>query len=119
MVRPDRAEYPAVTGRNELSECHSRSPSLNSQTRSSGRHQSAVASEVGEIRDARAEPLLLAFANMARRLRPLQFAELAGEGQLLLVGQGLVMKDEDSMFGHALMNSSDIAGIQRFGAIDC
>ena len=35
MTRPERIEYFAGTGRNELSECHSRSPSLKNQTRSS------------------------------------------------------------------------------------
>ena len=33
-TRPDSSEYFAGTGRNELSECHSRSPSLKNQTRS-------------------------------------------------------------------------------------
>ena len=36
IVRPDSREYLAGTGRNELSECHRRSASLNSQMRSSG-----------------------------------------------------------------------------------
>ena len=35
ITRPDSNEYLAVTGRKELSECQSRSPSLNSQFRSS------------------------------------------------------------------------------------
>jgi hypothetical protein len=34
-MRPDSSEYLAGIGRNELSECHSRSPSLKNQTRSS------------------------------------------------------------------------------------
>ena len=34
-TRPDSSEYFAGTGRNELSECHSRSPSLKNHTRSS------------------------------------------------------------------------------------
>ena len=35
MTRPDRSEYFAGIGRNELSECQSRSPSLKNHTRSS------------------------------------------------------------------------------------
>src|SRR6516165_2742767 len=35
MTRPESSEYFAGTGRNELSECHSRSPSLKNHTRSS------------------------------------------------------------------------------------
>ena len=35
MTRPESSEYFAGTGRNELSECHSRSPSMKNHTRSS------------------------------------------------------------------------------------
>src|SRR5260221_13022118 len=35
ITRPDSSEYLAGVGRNELSECHSRSPSLKNHTRSS------------------------------------------------------------------------------------
>ena len=35
MTRPESSEYFAGIGRNELSECHSRSPSLKNQMRSS------------------------------------------------------------------------------------
>src|SRR5215470_5666856 len=89
ITRPERIEYFAGTGRNELSECHSRSPSLKNHTRSS----------TDMIR-----PSLSRFEKSAmpgprrwsarRRMCP-GVAWLSGESDLLFVGDVLVAKDED------------------------
>ena len=102
--------------RKELSECHSRPPSLNSQIRSSG-----VVTEplrVGlEKWHATAETFLSALSNMARRFVAL-IAELLGEDDVLLVRQRLVAENKHSMFRHALMTGVDITPIKRLRAID-
>src|SRR5215472_13668179 len=56
------------------------------------RHDVAVLVEVGKICDARAQPLILPFSYVPRRLVALEFAEMAGKRDLLLVGDVLVAK---------------------------
>ena len=45
-------------------------------------------------------------------------AEMQREGQLLLIGQTLVAKDQHAAIVHALFDSGDLGRRQRFGAID-
>ncbi len=52
-----------------------------------------------------ATPFLLALADMAGGLVALKLAELAREGELLLVRQRLVAKDEDGVPIHGGVNS--------------
>ena len=81
-------------------------------------HDVAVLVEVGEIRDARAEPMVLALSDMPRRVVILELAEMAGERDLLLVGDVLVAKDEHGIFVHARLDRSDLLWAERLAAID-
>src|SRR5208282_3004607 len=60
-----------------------------------GRHDPAVLVEVGEIGDARAEPLLLVPADVTGGRIALDLAEIASEGELLLIGDVLLAEHED------------------------
>ena len=81
-------------------------------------HERAISREVGEIRNAVAEAVLLTLANMARRFVTLEIAELSSEAELLFIGQRLVAKDEHGVFCHALVNGADVRRRERFGATD-
>ena len=71
-------------------------------------HDVAVLVEVGEIRDAGAEPLVLAFSDMPRRVVILELPEMAGERDLLLVGEVLVAEDQHGILVHARLDRSDL-----------
>src|SRR5579863_995848 len=83
-----------------------------------GRHDRALAREVGEIGDAPAEALLLALADVAGRLVALELAKVFGEGDLLLVGEVLAVKDDDRMPLHRGVDGADVGFAEGRGAVD-
>ena len=54
--------------------------------------------------DARAEPLVLAFSDMPRRVVVFELPEMAGERDLLLVRKVLVAKDQHGILVHARLD---------------
>ena len=64
--------------------------------------------QVGKVRDPGPEPTVLALADVAGRFVALELAEMAGEDELLLVGQRLVVKNEDAMVVHACVDRGDV-----------
>src|SRR6516165_11564982 len=113
-MRPERIEYFAGTGRNEpqpvaeLEEPHA----------VFGRHDPAVLVEVREIRHARTEALLLAPADMSGRRVALELAEVAGEGELLLVGDVLLAEHKNGVLVHAGLDRRHFHGAERATAVD-
>jgi hypothetical protein len=83
-----------------------------------GRHDPAVAVEVGEIGDAGAEPLRAGLADMTRGDVVLELAEMPGEGDLLLIADVLVSEDENRVFGHPGIDRGDFGGGERRAAVD-
>src|SRR5260370_18783053 len=81
-----------------------------------GRHDAAVLVEVGEIGDARAEPLVLAPTDMARRPIALELPEMARESALLRGGPVLLAADEHRIFVHAGPAPCDLLPLPRPGA---
>src|ERR1700722_20947551 len=81
-------------------------------------HQRAISRQVGEIGNAGAKTFLLALADMTWGFVALEIAEARGEGELLLVRQRLIAKDEHGVSRHALADGGDIFGRERFGATD-
>src|SRR6516162_1275719 len=81
-------------------------------------HDVAVLVEVGKIRDPRPEPLVFAFSDMPRRIVIFELPEMARKGDLLLVGEVLVAKDEQGIFVHAGFDRIDLARAERLAAID-
>src|SRR4029077_18676544 len=65
-----------------------------------GRHDLALAVQVREIRDARAEAMVLALADVAGALVVLELAEIERECDLLLVRELLIAKDEHDIGIH-------------------
>jgi hypothetical protein len=82
-----------------------------------GRHDPAVLVEVGEISDARSEPLVFALADMAGRCIAFELAEVAGEGDLLFVGDVLVAEDEHGVSVHAPLDRDDFFVAERLAAV--
>src|SRR5204863_633594 len=80
-------------------------------------HDVAVLVEVGKIRDARPEPLVLAYSDMPRSVVVFELPEMAGERDLLLVGKVLVTKDQHGIFVHARLDRIHFARAQRLPAI--
>src|SRR6266446_5418431 len=83
-----------------------------------GRHDFPVFVEIGEISDAGAEPLLAALADMTGCGIALELAEVAGEGDLLLVADVLFAKDENGVFIHPLVDCTHFRWAERLPAID-
>ena len=83
-TRPDSSEYFAGTGRNELSECHSRSPSLKNHTRSWSDMILPSLSRLEKSAMPGPRRLSVRLRIWPRRVVVLEFAELPGEGELLL-----------------------------------
>src|SRR5204863_1330662 len=83
-----------------------------------GGHDVAVLVEVGKIRDARAEPLVLAFSDMSRRIVIFELSKIACELDLLLVREVLVAKDQHGILVHARLDRIDLAGAEQLPAID-
>ena len=82
------------------------------------RHDVPVLVEVGEIGDARAEALLLAFSDMPWRVVALQLAEMAGKRDLLFIGDVLVAEDQHGIFVHASLDRGNLLLCERPSAID-
>ena len=78
----------------------------------------AVFVEVREIGHAGAEPLLAARPHMPRRAVCLQFAEMAGEGELLVIGDRLLAEHQHGVTVHAVFDRRDLACVERVAAID-
>ena len=83
-----------------------------------GRHQFSFARQIRKVGDAARQPLLLSLADMPRGFVALEVAELAREGELLLIRERLVAKDEDRMTLHRCVDAGDIRIRERLGAID-
>ncbi len=116
MSRADSSEYFAGTALNELSECHSRLPRLNSRRRSSRARSwlflSRLEMSLTSIDSRRSLPL----RDVARRL--LQRAEVAAEGQLGFVGEVLVVEHQHAVLVHAGRDRRGIGVRQRPGDVD-
>ena len=100
MRRADSSEYFAGTALNELSECHSRLPRLNSRRRSSRASSLLSLSRLETSLHVHATSRRsCALRDVAGRL--LQRAEVAAERQLLLVGEVLVVEHQHGVVVHA------------------
>src|ERR1700693_599223 len=86
MTRPESSEYFAGTGRNELSECHNRSPSLKNHTRSSADMILPSLSRLEKSAMPAPSRLSSPFRDGPAGRVFLNLAERAGEGELLLAG---------------------------------
>ncbi len=82
------------------------------------RHDSAIPVQVGEIRDTRAEPMILALSHVPRRAVALELAKTAGERDLLVVGYVLVAEHQDGILIHAGVDGGDLLRAERLAAID-
>ena len=80
-----------------------------------GRHESAVARQIGKVRDAGTQPMLVAFADVAGRFVALEFAEMTGKGELLLVGERPIAKHQDGVALHGRIDRLRI-GLSQWGA---
>src|SRR5262249_28054627 len=74
--------------------------------------------EVGEVRDARAQPVLAARSNVTGALVALQRAELEGERDLLLVGDRLIAKHEHGVPIHPRLDREHVLPIERLRNVD-
>src|SRR5438067_3944586 len=83
-----------------------------------GGHDVAVLVEVREIGNAGAEPLLVTAAEVSRGAVRLQLAEMAGEGELLVVGDRLVAEHQHRVTVHAGFDRGDLVRAERLAAID-
>src|SRR5438445_12349824 len=76
-----------------------------------------MAVQVGEIRDARAEALVLALADVAGALVALELAEVEREGNLLLVREVLIAKDEHGIGVHSRVDRRHVRAVDRRGDV--
>src|SRR5215471_7036916 len=83
-----------------------------------GRDDVAVLVEVRKIGHARAKPLRLAAADVARRAVGLELAEMTREDELLVDGDVLVAKHEHGVAVHARFDRGDLVRAERMAAID-
>jgi hypothetical protein len=79
------------------------------------RHESAVARQIGKVRDAGTQPMPVAFADVAGRFVAFEFAEMAGKGKLLLVGERLFAKHQDGVALHGRIDRLR-DGLSQWGA---
>ena len=98
-MRPLRIEYLAGTTRNEASECHSRLPSDAMRRLLSRASLLAFLVEVGDVGEGRVEAQLRTAHRRVGAL--LERAEIAREGELLLVADVLAGQDEHGVPVHA------------------
>src|SRR5258705_8917151 len=82
-----------------------------------GRHDLALAIQVRKIRDARAEAMVLALADVAGALVILELAEIERERDLLLVREVLITKDEHGIRIHPRLDRRHVRGADRFGDV--
>src|SRR6516164_602629 len=78
----------------------------------------AVFVEVGEIRDPRPEPAVLAPSYVPRRVVALKLPEMARERDLFFVGDVLVAQYQHGVFVHARLDCRDLIGAQWVAAMD-
>ena len=74
--------------------------------------------QVGEVRDPRAEPLFFAPPDVARGLVALELAEVERERDLLLVGQGLIAKDQHGVRVDRCLDRGRVGAVERLRDID-
>src|SRR5437870_13773795 len=77
-----------------------------------------MAVQVGEIRDARAEALVLALADVAGALVALELAEVEREGKLLLIREVLIAKDEHGIRVHPRVDRRHVRAVDRLGDVE-
>src|SRR5438094_6532917 len=118
MMRPESSEYLAGARRKELSECHSRSPSLKNQTRSSADMILPWRSRLEKSAMPGAEALVLALADVAGALVALELAEVEREGNLLLVREVLIAKDEHGIGVHSRVDRRHVRAVDRRGDVE-
>jgi len=83
-----------------------------------GGHDLAVLIEVGEVRDAGTEAMILRFPDVTERRVVLQGAEVEGERDLLLVGEGLLAEDEDGVPVHARLDGRHLLAADGARGVD-
>ena len=83
-----------------------------------GRDDLAVPVEVGEIAHARAQPALRRLADGARPHLLLERPECAAEGELLLVGDVLVVEHQHGVAVHAGVDRRGVRGAERLAEIE-
>ena len=118
MTRPDNSEYLAGIGRKELSECHSRSPSLKNHTRS---WSDMILPDLSRLeKSAMPAPSreFLAFADVASGVVALELAKMPGKVDLLLIAERLIAEHEHRVLVHAGLDRRCFGRRQRFAAID-
>ena len=99
-TRADSSEYLAGIARNELSECHSMLPRLNSRWRLSRGSGLPSLPRLETSFMPVGQALVLRLGDVAAA-RVLDVAEIAGERHLLLVGELLVVEHQHGMLVHA------------------
>ena len=117
MIRACSSEYLAGVALNELSECHRRLPIANSRRRSSRANGLLCWSRL----ETSAKVVGRRYSSGRAQARPdrqLDLAETAGEGELLLVVDVLIVEDEDGVFVHAGMDVGDFLRRERPAHID-
>jgi hypothetical protein len=81
------------------------------------RERPVVLVEVGDIGERVGQTVLLRTAQAGGNGQ-LDFAEALREGQLLLVGEGLIVEDQHGVLVHALVNGRNILGRERLGEVE-
>jgi hypothetical protein len=71
-----------------------------------------------KVRDARTQPIFVAFADVAGRFVALELAELARKGELLLVGERLLAKHQDGVALHGRIDRVRVERSQLGAAFD-
>src|SRR5437879_13101866 len=111
MMRPESSEYLAGAGRKELSECHSRSPSLKNQTRSSADMILPWRSRL----EKSAMPGPSRWSSRLRMWPGLLYCssspKLSVKGDLLLVREVLVVEDEHGIRIHPSFDRRHVGAV--------
>ena len=81
------------------------------------RHRLVVLAKVGHVVHQRVEPLFVILGDGAAG-RVFDLAEIAGESDLLLVGDVLLVEDENRIAVHAFVDRRDFVARQRPAQID-
>ena len=115
-MRPLRIEYLAGTTRNEASECHSRLPSAAMRRLLSRASFWPVLVEVGDVGEGGVEAQLRTAHRRVGAL--LERAEIAREGELLLVADVLAGQHQHGVPVHAGVDGLDFGRRQRLARID-
>jgi hypothetical protein len=83
-----------------------------------GGHDGAGFVEIGEVRHSGTKPRFRLPANMAGGIIALEFAEVSGEIDLLLIGERLSGENQDGIFVHARLDRSHVVRGNRAGQVD-